>query len=268
VNKSIGVPLNASPEVCDYTAPFPSEEVQVHGWYVASFAYDVERPADDFTPSTPKTAPASDQVPASEPDHGRIQVDKKYTSTSCLGGIIQLQEAYFEATASHFGQDQVISTFSWSSRSNPPNLPVVEVNGNASSTYVLVIPAGCTSVTVSCDIQTAFLGCTMNAEQDFRVVTQAQADQEERICAFVNRLKQERWYDPWWWLNNPVFNPWVNEVDEAITRIAIAEGVTGEVLAEAKLIVLTDLASFRVDLDDSGGRRRRSAGGSQRPSSR
>lgn len=254
VNELIGFPANATPEICDYTA-IPQQIVQAHGWKVAPFAYEVDRTDQGFAM---KTAPLSDQVPASNPDHGRIHLDTKLTRTSCLGGIIEFQQAYFEATASHYGQDQIIGTLSWSASSDPPGIPVVEVNGNASRTYVLVIPYGCKSVTVRCTVQTAFLGCVVSMEEAFRVITQAQADQDDNICALVKRIKEEeRYFDPLWWIKrfDPEFNPKAIEVDEAITRIAKEEGVSHPVLAEAKRLLFKDLtsridamiAAFRID---------------------
>src|SRR5262249_44836701 len=148
-----------------------------------------------------------------------------------------------------YGQDQTISMLSWSSRSEPPDKPVVEVNGNSSSTYALAIPFGCTSVTVSCLIQTAFLGCSLTVEQEFSVITQHQADEESKICAFIERLKKEEpWFNPQWWLKkfNPEFNPRAKEVDEAIRRLAIQEGVSDQILTEAKRLVFEDLAA-RID---------------------
>jgi hypothetical protein len=261
VNVSIGVPAGNRPEVCDYTAR-PKVGATVHGWYVAPFAYEVDRTPDQWTMSI---APASDAVQRTNPDHGKIHFDTGFTRTSCMGDIIVGQEVYFTATASHYGQDQVISTLSWSRESAPPQSPAIEVNGTASRTYALDIPWGCTSVVVRCDIVTASLGCSVRAEQEFRVITPEQADQAAEVCAIVKILKAQRWFDPLWWIKrfNPEFNPKAFKVEEAITRIARKQGVGDDVLAEAKRLVTADLAkridamiaAFHAPTDGATGRR-------------
>jgi hypothetical protein len=243
VSLALGLPANTRLEICDYTAlPF-QEIVKVHGWEVAPFAYEVVR---TYNPDgyTQKNAPADDSVAASQPDHGRILLDTKLTRTSCFGDIIEYQEAYFRVSATHYGQDQIISTWDWSFQCDPPGI-ASEVRGHASPLYALQIPIGCTSVTVRCTMYTSFLRCLVSVEQRFNVVTQKQADSDDAVCAFLKRVKGEQYFDPHWWVKSfdPEFNPKAREVDEAITRLAIQEGVDRETVAKAKPLALRDLAA-------------------------
>jgi hypothetical protein len=94
---------------------------------------------------------------------------------------------------------------------------------------------------VSCHIQTGGLGYYVDGRQYFRVVTPAQADQAQAVCAFMRRLQAERWYDPLWWTKN--FDALLNKIDQTITQIAQKGGVDNVTLTDAKSLVKKDLTA-------------------------
>lgn len=233
VNRSLGLPVDNIAEICDYTAN-PESAVQVHGWSVASFAYDAETTIDGYKHDD---APGNDTVPRTKSDRVRVDLDKGLTAVSCLGRVLEGQEAYLTASASHLDIPQVIASFHWSSTSK--GTQAVEVNGNQTRTYVLAIPEGCASVHIACEVVMARLGCAANVYQDFEVASLSQADQDTRVCELISRLKQEQWFDPFWWLK---FDPRALEEVAADVRAMVAQaGVSQEVGQLVVAIIIDDL---------------------------
>src|SRR5450631_222436 len=152
-------------------------------------------------------APISDDVAVSDGNRGAIGLVPLLTlKTSCFGSLIEGQTVLFSATAFRWGTPTPIAAGSWSFTCTPPDT-VTQPYGNEGPIYALTIADGCTSIALQCSITTA-LGCQFTVMQDFPVVTQPQAQEEEPLCALARRIKGEHWYDPLWWIEKylPEFN--------------------------------------------------------------
>jgi hypothetical protein len=166
-----------SAEVCDCCSAFG----MVHGYQVNPFVVEGTSLTDS------QCGPVDDQVPRSNLDRAKIRFDKSLTRTSCLGSIIEGQSVFLDATASHRDQAAIIEEIQWSNQDqNQQILP--QTGGTTQRIYPIIVPFGTTSVTVQAEIVTD-LGCQIKVATTFPVVTQADADAQERVCELIDRIR-------------------------------------------------------------------------------
>jgi len=182
----IGPPCNPNPrpddpqcEVCDYCER--GQPATIHGYSVSRFVME----SSDSKPY--RCGPGSDNVQPSVVDATHISFDKSLTRTSCVfGSIIEGQSLFLEAAASHRSQPSIIETITWQAL-DELNQPLTATNDPHGRTYDVIVPFGTKSVKVSADITTD-LGCSLHAQQVFKVVTQDEADAEEKLCELIRRM--------------------------------------------------------------------------------
>jgi hypothetical protein len=170
-------------EVCDYCSDPLSIKV-IGGFVVNPFVVE----GKDIGGISFSCGPDGDTVPRSNVDKASITFDRSLTRTTCLGDIIEGQEVYFGATATHRNSPAIIQQITWAN-GDQDNKPLPEVNGKDKRIYIVAVPWGVTSVTVHLTVF-ASLGCIMYSNKTFVVVSQAAADQQGAACALVDRLRE------------------------------------------------------------------------------
>lgn len=118
----------------------------------------------------------------------KVLVGPPWIRQDCLGEIIEGQEVSFTAIASRRGAPAGVFRYAWQAVDQNGNT-LVATEGHDGPRFTIDIGwNGTTSVHLDVEVVTV-LGCTLKKTMTWGVVTSQQADEQNAMCAFIDRMR-------------------------------------------------------------------------------